>query len=254
MKRILLVDDEPDVRDVVSTRLRAQNYDVIPAADGVEALEQLDRRPVDLLILDLMMPRLDGMALLRRLRERRAPRPPVLVLSAYGIPGIPEAARALGADDYLPKPFGGVHLEAKVKLLLGAMPAEAPARPSLLLIDGDPAHRRELADRLEWLGYAVQSAGEWKTGIRLAQIERPDLILLDLDHPEIGAHAGCFEEGHDWSGKEIPVIMLAGRDAPETREKARRLGADALIVKPVSWADLLGHLRRLVDRPCAPAQ
>ena len=102
--RILIVDDEPNVRLVFRTALEAVGYAVDEVADGGAALDRLRESPADLVLLDLQMPRLDGMATLARLREA-GDDVPVVIITAHG--SVPDAVAAmkLGAIDFLAKPL-----------------------------------------------------------------------------------------------------------------------------------------------------
>ncbi len=125
---VLVVDDEPEIRKTVAASLQAQGYTVHTAANGEEALRLAAITPPDLVILDLMMPVLDGMETCRRLRAWTDV--PILVLSARSEE--PQKIRALdlGADDYLTKPFGMGELTARIRASLrrhrAARPAETP--------------------------------------------------------------------------------------------------------------------------------
>lgn len=112
-KRILIVDDEPNVRLVFRTALEATGYLVTEAADGDAALAQLRKLPTDLILLDLKMPVVDGRETLRRLRDA-GDETPVVVITAHG--SVPDAVAAmkLGAVDFLPKPVSPVTLRAVV--------------------------------------------------------------------------------------------------------------------------------------------
>jgi len=112
-KRILIVDDEPNVRLVFRTALEATGYLVTEAADGDAALAQLRKLPIDLILLDLKMPVVDGMETLRRLRDA-GDKTPVVVITAHG--SVPDAVSAmkLGAVDFLPKPVSPATLRAVV--------------------------------------------------------------------------------------------------------------------------------------------
>lgn len=114
--RVLVVDDEASLRDFVRRNLDVRGYRVETAANGLEALAHLKRQPFDLVILDLMMPHMDGLETTRRLRQESTV--PVIVLSALGEESDKVAALELGADDYLTKPFGVPELLARVKAAL----------------------------------------------------------------------------------------------------------------------------------------
>lgn len=114
--RILVVDDDPAISRLLCANLKARGYEVITAVDGEEALEMMDREIVDLIILDIMMPRVDGVEVCRRIREWS--RVPIIMLSARGEETGKVNCLELGADDYLTKPFGVAELIARVKTAL----------------------------------------------------------------------------------------------------------------------------------------
>ncbi len=156
--RVLVVDDDPTVREVVVDYLGRSGLDVDEAADGIAALRAAEEHVPDLVVLDLMLPGLDGLEVCRRLRARRA-NLPVLMLTARG----DEDARVLGletgADDYVTKPFSPRELALRVQSVLrrtrpgggpdlGSALSGSPDRPAARLVDGDlrldPVARRVL--------------------------------------------------------------------------------------------------------------
>lgn len=114
--RILVVDDEKNLRDFVRHNLEARGYQVLAAASGLEALAVFERENVDLVILDVMMPHLDGLETTRRIRARSYV--PIIILTALGEEEDKVRAFDLGADDYLTKPFGVGELLGRVKAAL----------------------------------------------------------------------------------------------------------------------------------------
>jgi len=115
--RILVVDDEPPIRRLLRTALTAQSWRVEEAGDGPEALDFLRRNTVDLVVLDLGLPGLDGLDVIRRLREGGNVTP-IIVLSSRGDEKGKVAALDLGADDYVTKPFGVEELAARIRAAL----------------------------------------------------------------------------------------------------------------------------------------
>src|SRR5262245_13330758 len=116
MNNILVVDDDPNIRELVRVFLRDEGFEVYEAADGVEALAKLETLKADMVILDVMMPKMDGWTLCRELRA--AYDIPLLILTAKGETAQKIKGFQLGTDDYLVKPFEPLELVARVKALL----------------------------------------------------------------------------------------------------------------------------------------
>jgi len=114
---ILLAEDQADIRDLIAMNLRDAGYEVTAVGDGTSALARQVERPADLLILDLMMPGLDGLEVCKALRARRHSTP-ILMLTAKSTELDRVLGLELGADDYLTKPFSLAELMARVKALL----------------------------------------------------------------------------------------------------------------------------------------
>jgi two-component system KDP operon response regulator KdpE len=113
---ILIVDDEQSLRDFIRRNLDVRGYQTFTAANGLEALALFQTEPVDLVILDLMMPHMNGLETLRRIRQQSLV--PVIVLSALDEEKDKVQALNLGADDYLTKPFGVAELLARLNAVL----------------------------------------------------------------------------------------------------------------------------------------
>lgn len=111
--RILIVDDEERILNFLRSKLRASGYEVFTAGDGIEALKQVHAQELDLIVLDLMMPRLDGFEFLKELRHFSGV--PVIILSAREADADKIKGLQLGADDYLPKPFNPDELVARIE-------------------------------------------------------------------------------------------------------------------------------------------
>ena len=133
MKRILVVDDERQITRMLRTSLQSSGYEVITAADGLEAFAAFEKQPPDLIITDLSMPRMTGVELTRSVRAI-APTP-ILVLSVRDSDAQKVMALDEGADDYLTKPFSMPELLARVRALLRRA-GEPDARP-VTIEDGD---------------------------------------------------------------------------------------------------------------------
>lgn len=127
--RILLVEDEPSLALALRDRLRAERFDVDHVEDGEAALELVRRRPPDLVVLDVMLPGIDGFEVCRRLRSRGA-QVPILMLTARGEVTDRVVGLRLGADDYLVKPFETAELLARIEARLRRTPPRTAAPES----------------------------------------------------------------------------------------------------------------------------
>jgi two-component system KDP operon response regulator KdpE len=138
-RRILLVDDEPDLRDAIRVYLEMQGYIVLQAADGEEAVAKVRTVLPDLVVLDVLMPRMDGLAALRAIRSQSTI--PVIMLTVKGEEDDKVQALRLGADDYVTKPFGQRELVARIESVLrrasqaGALPQDTIVVDDDLTID-----------------------------------------------------------------------------------------------------------------------
>ena len=124
-KRVLIVDDEPRYLRLLDANLRTEGYEVVTAHDGQQAIEVFSAQPIDLILLDIMMPRLDGFATCQRIREFSSV--PIIILTAKGEEQDRVRGLDLGADDYLVKPFSATELLARVRAVLrrAQLPSES---------------------------------------------------------------------------------------------------------------------------------
>src|SRR3954447_13065271 len=132
--KILMVDDDPSLVKIISFLLKDEGYDVVTASTGTDALQILHQQWVDMVILDVMLPRVDGFEICRRVRETN--RVPIIMLSARG--STEDRVRGLldGADDYLPKPCEPAELLARVKALFRRSQAQPNSESRMLSAGG----------------------------------------------------------------------------------------------------------------------
>ncbi|HEX2028264.1 MAG TPA: response regulator [Nitriliruptorales bacterium] len=145
---VLIVDDDPDIRDIVEINLQSAGFDVATAADGERGLEQALRLRPELVLLDLMMPRIDGYEVCRRLRtDARTSHIPIIMLTARAQPSDRVSGLELGADDYLTKPFDVDELIARIHATLRRVRDTRSVSP-LTGLPGNVRIERELAQRV----------------------------------------------------------------------------------------------------------
>ena len=127
MKKILVVDDEKPISDIIRFNLEKEGYDVSVAFDGEEAVEQFETVGPDLILLDLMLPKMDGLEVCRQIRKTSDV--PIIMLTAKDSEIDKVLGLELGADDYITKPFSNRELAARVKANLRRVGSSAQAQP-----------------------------------------------------------------------------------------------------------------------------
>jgi two-component system, OmpR family, response regulator MprA len=204
---VLLVDDDARILRMLERTLRAEGYDVAAAPDGGTALARIERSLPDVVVLDVAMPGLDGLAVTRRLREKRLP-VPILLLTARDALDERVAGLDAGADDYLVKPFAVEELTARVRALLRR--------------NHPPEERLAFADlELEPESGAARRAG------RVIQLTRRESELLELllRNPRTVISRDAALE-HVWGGEAEASANAVDRYVAYLR---RKLGEPSLI-------------------------
>ncbi len=213
MARVLVVDDEPAVRRALERALRLDSYDVALAADGEEALDALAASPADAVILDVLMPRLDGLEVCRRMRQA-GDRTPILMLTARDAIDDRVTGLDVGADDYLVKPFALRELQARLRALLrrageGSGDGEVLRFADLVL---DPV------------------AHEVRRGDREVELTKTEFLLLELfmRHPrQVLTRSTIFE--HVWGYDFGPTSNALGVYMGYLRRKTEAGGEPRLL-------------------------
>ncbi|MGI9089984.1 MAG: diguanylate cyclase, partial [Gemmatimonadaceae bacterium] len=239
LKRILVVDDHPDNIMVLRARLEARGYLVDSAEDGEEALEKIHASPPDLVLLDVMMPKIDGMEVARRMKsDRSLPFIPVIMQTALDSTESMVQGLDAGADDYISKPINFRELEARVKSLLRIQALQrelaererqlSEANDQLLSMSRTDAltgldNRRHLGERLHEM---------WEHSTRLQ--EPMSLVMCDIDHfkrvnDEHGHQAG------DAVLQQFAALLKA--DAREIDRVGRYGGEEFVLILPGTVLD-----------------
>ena len=125
----MVAEDDTNTRKLMCTVLKQNGYEPVPAVDGIDALDILDRQHVDLILLDVMMPRMDGFEMVRRIRQTDKHTPVLFLTARSAINDVVEGFE-LGANDYLKKPFGMAELIVRIKALLHKVSVQRPEATS----------------------------------------------------------------------------------------------------------------------------
>ncbi len=135
MKKILIIEDEEPIRTALEDDFRLENYDVISATDGLEGLEKAAEPDIDLIILDIMLPGMDGFEVCKKLRNNGV-KTPIIMLTAKGQEIDRVLGLELGADDYITKPFSPRELQARIKAVLRRMEPETDEKANKIFQSG----------------------------------------------------------------------------------------------------------------------
>lgn len=213
--RILVVDDEPNIREVVELYLRRGGYEVEVAADGAAALTAIERKIPDLIVLDLMMPAVDGVQLTRALRQGEI-EIPIIMLTAKGEESDRISGLEMGADDYVTKPFSPKELVARVKAVL----RRASAKPMV-----DPQ-----AQPLTRLGIKANPSTRqvWVKGEEITLTAKEfDLLWFFMSHPgQVFSRDQLLDNvwGYDFFGDASTVTVHVRRLREKIEENPNKPG------------------------------
>ena len=244
--KILIVEDEPVHLAVMKSKLESEGYEVDAALDGEEGWRKLKTAPPDLVLLDVILPKLDGFQFLERAQKEKIS-VPIIIVSNSGQPVEIDKALKLGAKDCLVKAeFSPAEVLEKVQKVLGekVVPkvktsSQSPSnseiyvgsRNHLLMVEDDKFLRDLIVQKLTREGFKMKEAVDGEEGLKMVREERPDLILLDLILPGLDGFEVLKRLKADAASKDIPVIVLSNLGQKEDMDRAMAAGAEAFMVK-----------------------
>ena len=226
--RILVVDDEPDIVELIRHHLARERYEVITAGDGETALAETRRRLPDLIVLDLMLPGMDGLEVCRRLRaDTRTAHIPIVMLTAKGEETDAVIGLAQGADDYIRKPFGLKELVARIATRMRAAEARTAEGPARVVRFGDLVidsvkHEVELAGQplkltlteFKLLRHLVSNRGRaFGRNDLLDAVMDPDTVVTDRN---VDVHVATLRKKLGAFGAHILTLRGVGYKFRET--------------------------------------
>lgn len=250
---VLVVDDSLTVRMDLTESLREAGLEAVACASITQAREELARRPVSVVILDLVLPDGDGLDFLREIRTHTGSKVAVIMLSSEA--EIRDRIRGLttGADEYIGKPYDSGYLIARVHELMRHQHAQNGAEAPLLLIDDSLTFREGLSEALKASGYTVITATTGEEGLKLAAAQRPRAVIVDgvlpgIDGPSVIRHLRL-----DAALRGTPCVLLTASREIDAELRALDAGADAFLNKgedfDVILAKLHAALRATAQKP-----
>ena len=235
---VLVIDDDPDARDLMRRFLAREGFDTLTAPDAAQGLRLARQFKPTLITLDVVMPRMDGWAVLKELKEDPALAAiPVVMLS---ILDEQEKGFALGAADYLTKPFDRDHLRSVLQAHRGGESGER-----VLVVEDDDAIRAILRDMLEREGCMVDVAENGLVALDRVAEAKPDIILLDLLMPKMDGFEFLAALRARPDGNDIPLVVLTAKELSDS-ERERLAGETKAVLRKSmhSRDELAAELRR----------
>ena len=269
--RVLVVDDVDVNRRLLEAKLSVEYYEVITAENGAEALERARTEQPDLILLDIMMPEMDGFEVCQRLKADPAlTHIPVIMVTALSEQSDKIRGLEVGADDFLTKPVDDWSLRSRIRSLLrlkmasdelmrrrqtgaqlgvvedGQLIDDTTGSP-ILVIDDSPSINR-IRDTLVGQGYAVSVADNAEHGLETASEEPFDLVLVRLRLKNGDPLRLCAQLRTCEGSRSVPILVVADNQDRDRIEKAIEIGINDYFTTPVDPSELVARVRTQVRR------
>jgi adenylate cyclase len=240
VRRVLVVDDDQVVRDLLTQFLQREGFEPHTAADGIEGLRKARSLQPGAIVLDVMMPQIDGWSVLAALKgDPDLAEIPVIMLTI-----VDDKMRGytLGAAEYLIKPIDRARLRVVLERHCGP-------RGLVLVVDDDRDVRERTRQMISREGFRVVEAGNGREALARLETEQPDVILLDLLMPEMDGFAFLDELRKRDDSKQPPVVVLTAKDLTEKDHARLNGGVTRVLQKGASGRDdILNELANILAR------
>lgn len=243
-KTVLLVEDEEPLRRVLVEAMDHFGYDTIEAEDGQQGLELALTRSVDLIITDLMMPKMNGWRLIASLRDKGI-EVPIVIVTGYMSEEGQEVLTSKDVSSFLVKPIAIEELHRVVKSALE--PKRGQKR--ILAVDDEEDMRVMVSTCLRQAGFEVETAASGGECLDKVSTFKPDLVVLDIVMPGLDGFKVCSVLRAQPSTATLPVIMLTAKGSAEYVRRAVSLKINGYIVKPFDAAVLVNRICKTLSAP-----
>jgi DNA-binding response OmpR family regulator len=265
--KILIIEDEESLVELLQDKLTKEGYDVATALDGEKGYSKISAFSPDLILLDIVMPKMDGYEVLEKMNKEKV-KIPVIIISNSGQPVEIEKTTKLGAVDHLIKTeFSAADVLAKVRKCMhqdGSTNNKAADVPQpkentnvkklnikVSLVEDDPFLREICSKKLAKEGYTVYEAIDGQQALDTINKVKPDIVLLDIILPAIDGFQVLHEirASSDTAISKVPVIMLSNLGQDDDIKKAMEMGANDYLVKAhFTTEEIAGKIKKTLGK------
>jgi two-component system cell cycle response regulator len=267
--RVLVVDDNEANRKLLQDKLKNEYFHVITAVDGEDAIEKARAEEPDVILMDVMMPKLNGVEACRQLKmDARTEHIPIVLVTALNEREDRLRGLGAGADDFLNKPVNDLHLLSRVRALtkykmvadelrkreasgkrIGALDLATSARASeparILVVDENERQARRICRYLEGLHRPISHSEATQLGISGSMV---DLMIVSLSNEKLDGLRLCAYFRSLESTRDLPILVIAEPDDEKRAVRALDLGASDIVIKPIDSEELSARVKTQVRK------
>lgn len=246
-RTILVVDDDPTTCRELQKELRRNFFPTYVAESSRDALEILSKNKIDIILLDIFMPDIDGLDMLEKVKSKW-PSIEVIIITGYSSQDVAIKALRRGAIDYLEKPINYEELNTSIGRAMEKITenADLTYRHTILLVDDDETATKRLSRILSKEGYEVFTANDGKEGLAIINQNKIDILIADIEMPIMGG-IELLQKVKKFQ-KDIEVIMMTGFGDESLAIEALRKGAINYLRKPIDLDEVLIAIEQAVER------
>lgn len=271
--RILVVDDEPNNVKLISAMLFKEHFDIITAYDGKAALDIVNSRKIDLILMDIMMPEIDGYQVTQLVKQNPQTKDiPIILVTALQSEHDKKLGFDAGADEFLTKPINKIEIIARIRSMLRLkqyreqmvvrIQSEGQKNisslneksfrnknvQSVLLVEDNDKDSKLIQRLIINEPYQLMRVKSGEEAISLAMNEKIDLILLDIILPGLDGYQVCQYLKNNDRTRDIQIVMITGLSDLESRLKGVEEGVDDFLVKPIDNRELKSRINALLRK------
>jgi len=282
-EKILIIDREVDIQKAIAVILKKEGYQTRCASKSKKAVEILKSEPIDLVIMDIRLPEIEGLKLIAEIQKLNGDMGIIVLTGSVSIDNAVKSLRDGGAYDFLTKPLenkaklissvnqalgkrrlikkqkaslkkleqGYLEMESRVRVLtneLSKINGAQSSKKKILIVDDDLQIQQTLTQVLRTQNLETEVASDgFEAGVKIMEF-KPDLIILDLFMPNMDGFEVCKQVKRNSPTSQIKILVITGYDTKENRDRIMAAGADGYMAKPLGVKILLQNVEGLWNR------